>query len=110
MCYETEEQALRLSACRNLSRLLNITGRAAGIPSPEDAAAYVYQADEAAYVNQYQSVCVDGTPEQVKERLEEIAEWYQTPDLSIVTITHALEDRVHSYELVADICGLTPVA
>jgi len=109
VCSETEEQALRLSACRNLSRLLNITGRAAGIPSPEDAAAYVYQADEAAYVKQYQSVCVDGTPDQVKERLEEISEWYQTPDLSIVTITHALADRVHSYELLADVCGLTPL-
>ena len=109
VCSEPEENALRLSACRNLARLLNITGRAAGIPSPETAANYVYQADEAAYVKQYQSVCVDGTPEQVKEGLEEISERYQTPDLSIVTITHALEDRVHSYELLADVCGLRPL-
>jgi len=109
VCSETEEEALRLSACRNLSRLLNITGRAAGIPSPEAAASYVYQADEAAYVKQYANVCVDGDPEQVKERLEELAERYQTPDLSVVTITHHLADRVHSYELVADVCGLTPL-
>ncbi|HAI08177.1 MAG TPA: LLM class flavin-dependent oxidoreductase, partial [Dehalococcoidia bacterium] len=38
-----------------------------------------------------------------------IAEMYQTPDLSIVTICYAFADRVHSYELVAEACGLEPV-
>ena len=51
---------------------------------------------------------MDGDPQQVKEGLEEIAEMYQTWDLSIVTITHSLADRVHTYELLADVCGLTP--
>ena len=88
VCAESEEEALRLSASRNLSRLFNITGRANGIPSPEDAAKYIYRADEAAFVKQYQDVCVDGNPQQVKEWLEEISEMYQTPDLSVVTITH----------------------
>ena len=109
VCAESEEEAQRLSASRNLSRLFNITGRAKGIPSPEDAASYVYQADEAAFVKQYQRVCVDGDPQQVKERLEELAEMYQTSDLSVVTITHSLADRVHSYELLAEVCGLTPL-
>ncbi|SVD54783.1 uncharacterized protein METZ01_LOCUS407637 [marine metagenome] len=108
VCAETEEEAMRLSASRNLSRLFNITGRANGIPSPEDAAKYVFQAGEEAFVNQYQAVCVDGEPQQVKQGLEGIAEMYQTLDLSIVTITHALSDRVHSYKLLADACGLTP--
>ncbi len=109
VCAETEEEATRLSASRNLSRLFNITGRANGIPSPEDAAKYVYQAGEEAFVNKYQAVCVDGDPHQVKKGLEEIAEMYQTWDLSVVTITHALDDRVHSYELLAEACELTPV-
>ena len=109
VCAETEEEAARISASRNLSRLFNITGRANGIPSPEDAAKYIYRADEAAFVKQYQNVCVDGDPQQVKEGLDELAEMYQTHDLSVVTITHSLADRVHSYELVADVCGLTPV-
>ena len=109
VCAETEEEAARISASRNLSRLFNITGRANGIPSPEDAAKYIYRADEAAFVKQYQNVCVDGDPQQVKEGLDELAEMYQTHDLSVVTIPHSLADRVHSYELVADVCGLTPV-
>ena len=95
-----------ISASRNLSRLFNITGRANGIPSPEDAAKYIYRADEAAFVKQYQNVCVDGDPQQVKEGLDELAEMYQTQDLSIVTICYAFADRVRSYELVAQVCGL----
>ena len=108
VCAETEKEAARLSASRTLSRLFHLTGRAHGIPSPEDAAKYLYRADEAAFVMQYQDVCVDGDPEQVKKGLEEIAEMYGTWDLSVVTITHALADRVHSYELLAEVCGLTP--
>ncbi len=109
VCAESEEEALRLSTSRNLSRLFNITGRANGIPSPEDAAKYIYRADEAAFVKQYQDVCVDGDPQQVKEGLEEISEMYQTPDLSVVTITHGLEERIHSYELLGEACELTPL-
>ena len=65
--------------------------------------------DEAAFVKQYQDVCVDGDPQQVKKGLEEISEMYQTPDLSVVTITHGLEERIHSYELLGGACGLTPL-
>jgi len=108
VCAETEEEAQRLAASRNLARLFNLTGRAQGIPSPEYAASYVYRADEAAFTKQYRNVCIDGEPQQVKEGLEQIAEMYQTPDLSVVTITHGLADRVHSYELLAEVCGLTP--
>ena len=108
VCAETEKEATRLAASRNLSRLFNITGRGKGIPSPEEAASYLYQPDEAAFVKQYQNVCIDGDPEQVKAGLDGIAEIYQTPDLSVVTITHSLADRVHSYELVAEACGLKP--
>ena len=109
VCAESEEEALRLSASRNLSRLFNITGRANGIPSPEDAAKYIYRADEAAFVKQYQDVCVDGNPQQVKEGLEGISEMYQTPDLSVVTITHGLSERIRSYELLGEACGMTPL-
>ena len=109
VCAESEEEALRLSASRNLSRLFNITGRANGIPSPEDAAKYIYRADEAAFVKQYQDVCVDGNPQQVKEGLEEISEMYQTPDLSVVTITHGLSERIRSYELLGEACVIPPL-
>ncbi len=106
LCAETEEEALRLASSRNLSRLFSITGRANGIPPPEVALAYDYRPNERAFMQPYKNLCVDGDPQQVKEKLEQLAEIYQTPDLSVVTICHAFEDRVRSYELVAEACGI----
>ena len=108
LCAETEEEAHRIAASRNLARLKSVTGRARGIPSLEEALAYEYAANEWAYTQQYLGRCVDGNPHQVKERLEELAETYQTPDLSIVTICYNFADRVRSYELVGQACGLKP--
>ena len=107
VCAETEEKAQRLASSRNLGRLYSVTGRAKGIPTIEEALSYPYQSNEAAYMEQYRRLCVDGDPQQVKERLEAIAESYQTPDLSIVTICHDFEDRVRSYQLVAQACGIS---
>ena len=106
VCAETEEDAVNIAASRNLARLYSITGRAKGIPSVEEALNYPYQSNESAYVEQYSRVCVDGDPVQVKKSLDELSERYQTPDLSIVTICHRYQDRVRSYELLSDECGL----
>ena len=71
----------------------------------EEALAYKYTPDEYRFVQQYAQVCVDGDPQQVKERLEDLAEMYGTNDLSIVTICHDYADRRRSYELLAEACG-----
>lgn len=109
LCAETEEVALRIAASRNLGRLYSVTNRAKGIPSIDEALNYPYQMNELAFVRQYSQVCVDGDPPQVREKLESIAELYQTDDLSVVTICHDFADRVRSYELVAEVCGLAAV-
>ncbi len=106
LCADTEEEAARLASSRNLARLFSITGRAEGVPSPKDALAYQYQPNEWAFMQQYQRLCADGNPQQVKEKLLEISELYQTPDLSVVTICHGFDDRVRSYALVAEACGI----
>ena len=106
LCAETEEEALRIAASRNLGRLYSVTNRAKGIPSIDEAFSYQYQMNELAFIRQYSQVCADGNPEQVKEKLQRIAEIYETDDLSVVTICHDFPDRVRSYELVAEVCGL----
>ena len=106
LCAETEEEVLRRTASRDLARLQSVLGQANGIPPVEEALSYSYQRNEAAFVHQYRQTCVDGDPQQVKEGLEAIAESYQTPDLSIVTICYGFADRVRSYELVAEACGI----
>ena len=108
LCAETEAEARRIAASRNLGRLRSVTGRARGIPSPEAAAAYKYLANEWQFIQQYQRNCVDGAPEQVKAGLEKVAADYHTTDLSIVTICYHYADRLRSYQLVAQACGIQP--
>ncbi|KAA1279155.1 MAG: LLM class flavin-dependent oxidoreductase [SAR202 cluster bacterium] len=107
VCADTEEEALNIAASRNLARLFSVTGRAKGIPSVEDARNYQYLTDEEVFVQQYGRNCVDGDPDQVKAKLMSISERYETTDLSIVTICHSYQDRVKSYELVADAFDLS---
>ena len=106
LCADTEEEAQRIAASRNLARLFSVTNRAKGVPTIAEALNYPYQMNELAFVRQYSQVCVDGSPQQVKEKLDALAEAYQTNDLSIVTICHDYADRARSYELVAEVCGL----
>ena len=109
LCADTEEEARRIASSRNLGRLRSVTGRAKGIPHPDLAANYKYLANEWQFIQQYSRNCVDGDPAQVKEGLEKVAEDYQTDDLSVVTICYHYADRVRSYELVAEVCGLEPL-
>ena len=106
LCAETEEEARHLAASRNLVRLNIVRGRRRGVPTPEEALAYPYSQDELAYLEQYLRTNVDGDPQQVKEKLERLAEVFQTNDLSIVTICYDFAKRIQSYELVAEACGL----
>jgi alkanesulfonate monooxygenase SsuD/methylene tetrahydromethanopterin reductase-like flavin-dependent oxidoreductase (luciferase family) len=106
LCAETEEEALRLATSRNLVKLRSALGLRAGVPSVEEALAYPYRPEELAYLEQVTRAYIDGDPQQVKAKLEAIAELYQTTDLTIVTICHGFAERVRSYELLAEACEL----
>ena len=106
LCAETHEDALRLAASRNLARLTSVLGQAQGIPTVEEALAYPYRSNELLFIEQYRRLCIDGDPQQVKEGLEAIAVAYQTQDISVVTICHGFAERLRSYELVAEACGI----
>src|SRR5712692_2120796 len=106
LCAETEEEAKRLAASRNLVRLRIVTGRRGGVPPVEEALAYPYTPQERAYLAQSTRANVDGDPQQVKAKLEAIAALYQTTDLSVVTICYDFAARVRSYELVAQVCEI----
>jgi luciferase family oxidoreductase group 1 len=106
LCAETEEEAQRLAASRNLMRLKVALGQRGGLPTVEDALAYPYRPEELAYLERFRRANLDGDPQQVKEKLERIAASYQTRDLSIVTICYDFAARVRSYALVAKVCGI----
>jgi luciferase family oxidoreductase group 1 len=53
---------------------------------------------------------VAGSPEMVKTRLLQLAESYDVDELMAVTITEDFEDRLRSYELLAGLFELSPIA
>lgn len=107
LCAETEAEAQRLAASRNLLRLHIVQNKSIRVPTVEDALAYAYSPEERVYWASLRRANVDGDPQQVREKLEEIATMYRTTDLSIVTICYGFAERVRSYELVAQACGMT---
>lgn len=106
LCAETEAEAKRLAVSRNLAKLQSTFGRPQGIPPVEAALAYPYTVEERAYIQEFSQTYIDGTPQQVKTKLEAVSALYQTTDIGIVTICYDFTDRVRSYELVAEVCGL----
>jgi alkanesulfonate monooxygenase SsuD/methylene tetrahydromethanopterin reductase-like flavin-dependent oxidoreductase (luciferase family) len=108
VCAETTEEAERIASSQNLSRVLSVQGKRAGLLPPEEAMAYEYSPEELAYLKQYRRTAVVGDRERVRVKLQEVAETYETMDLAIVTNCYSFADRVRSFELVAEVCRVKP--
>ncbi|MDX5345898.1 MAG: LLM class flavin-dependent oxidoreductase [Hymenobacteraceae bacterium] len=102
LCAETEEKAFELQKNMDIQLLLLAQGkRRDGYPAYEEIKDYRYSDDEKKLVlyNRQRMVC--GTPEQVKQRLTQLAQEYGIDEIMAVTITHSFADRCRSYELLA---------
>jgi luciferase family oxidoreductase group 1 len=103
ICAETAEEAERVASSIDLSMIMMEQGmRANGTPSPEKAAAYPYSPFERARVLENRKRMVVGNPQNVKARLLELSEQYETDEIMLVTITYDFEDKLRSFKLVAD--------
>jgi alkanesulfonate monooxygenase SsuD/methylene tetrahydromethanopterin reductase-like flavin-dependent oxidoreductase (luciferase family) len=98
---DTEEEARRLSACRNLWVVRLLSGRPIAFPSPEEALATPLDDRELALLKTVEARSVVGTPDQVKARLTSLAERHGAEELVVVTITYDYASRLRSYELLA---------
>ena len=103
VCADTEEQAQRIARSRVLSFVKRATGQKnRGIPSMEEAENYPYTPQELAFVRDKTYQAAIGTPKQVKAKIEQLAASYQTDEIMALTITYNFEDRIRSYELLAE--------
>ena len=98
---ETEEEAARLSASRNLWVVRLLTGRPIAFPSPEESLAYPFTDQERAMLKTVEARSVVGTPKQVKEALTALGRRHGADELVVVTITYDYPSRLRSYELLA---------
>jgi luciferase family oxidoreductase group 1 len=81
-------------------------GRYDEIPTNAAASAYAYSPAEWQRVLSNRARTAIGTPDEVRGKLEDLTEEFDVDEIVISTFTEHAEDRIHSYELLADIFGL----
>lgn len=108
LCAETDDQAQRLCASRDLWRLRVDQANMGPFPSVEEALAYPYSDAERAQVAMNQRRQTVGSPERVKAELIELAETYGVEELVVLSICYDFESRLRSYELLAEAFALRP--
>lgn len=106
ICAETPERADFIASSRNVSRVNAAKGIREPLLSPEKASSIQLSAFELQYLESLNKHVIQGSPDAVKEQILAAAKAYETTDLSIVTNCHYFEDRVRSFELIAEAFGL----
>jgi luciferase family oxidoreductase group 1 len=106
LCADTEAEALRLFSSARLFRRRIRRGDLRSIAPPEEAMRELGDEPDPARQSGEWPRYIVGAPEQVRERLSEMASALQVDELMVVTITHDPAAREHSYELLAEAFGL----
>jgi luciferase family oxidoreductase group 1 len=101
MAAETQGEAERLFAPREVWRAEFERGRFAPLPSPEEAAGYPFTEAERARNAARRERAVFGTPDRVRARLYAIAEAHGADEVALVTAVHDPAARRRSFELIA---------
>jgi luciferase family oxidoreductase group 1 len=108
LCADTEEQAQRLASSRNLARLWRDRGRTAPLPSVDVAMAHEYTDAERRHLAHYKDRNIIGSPEQVRDELNELSTRYGVEEFVVLTICYDFADRVRSYALLAEAFDIQP--
>lgn len=106
LCADTEAEAQRIAASRDLWRLRLDYGALTPIPSVEEALAYPYSEAERARIAHNRRRQIVGAPEQVRARLLELGQRYGVDEFVIVSICHDFAARKRSYALLAEAFAL----
>lgn len=107
LCASSDSEAERLCSSRDLWRLRLDQGMMGPFPSVEEAMSYPYTEAELARIAMNQQRQVVGSPDRVKTQLLELCQSYDVEELVILTICFDFQSRLRSYELLADVFGLS---
>ena len=100
-CADEEAAAQRMASSVLLSFAQLRSGRAGRMPSPEEALAHRYSAEEEAAIAQFRRLQIAGTPQAVRLGIERMAALTRADEVMIATHAHDPRARVRSYELIA---------
>lgn len=103
VCADTEAEAQRLARSRAVSYIKFISGHSdTEICDPDEAAAFEFNPQQEAFIQQRKASSAVGTPEQVRAKLEQLAADYGADEMMTVTITYDFAARQRSYQLLAE--------
>jgi len=106
ICAETDEQVQKLMQSTTLALVRMRTGRAAPLPSPEEAMTYQYTALEQEIIREYGGRYTVGRPEVVREKLLTLVQETGADELMISSLAYGYENRAKIYVLLAQAFGL----
>ncbi|GAA2228889.1 LLM class flavin-dependent oxidoreductase [Streptomyces amakusaensis] len=99
---EDERSARRQVLASSLSMLRLRSGRPSLIPSPEEAEAHPFTAAEREFSQSWMADVVHGTPDAVRDGLDRLQKRTGADELILTAPAHGGEERLRSYELIAD--------
>ncbi|GAC1372687.1 MAG: LLM class flavin-dependent oxidoreductase [Hymenobacter sp.] len=102
LCADTAEKAAALRAAMDLQLLRFGKGERHTFPSAAEVSGYRFSATDQAHLAHNRTRVVSGTPEQVHTQLTNLAADYAVDEITAVTITADFQDRLRSYELLAE--------
>ncbi|MFF5567240.1 LLM class flavin-dependent oxidoreductase [Streptomyces sp. NPDC012623] len=103
---ESEREARRQVLAGALSMVRLRTGRPGLVPTPEEAEAYRFSSMEQDFVDGWLGNVVHGTPDAVRDGLNDLQKRTGADELMITAQSHGGDARLRSYELIADAYGL----
>jgi luciferase family oxidoreductase group 1 len=107
ICADTEEEAQRLASSMRMLMLMLYRGRLIPVPSVETALAFLANEGVAAETLPVGRRIIVGAPAKVRSMIEEVAADYRAEEVFIVNIMHDHAARKRSYELIANVFGLS---
>jgi luciferase family oxidoreductase group 1 len=108
ICATTTEQAhFVASSMRLMVAQLRTGHNRTAILAPEEASKQERDLGYDPFVAGFARHFIEGDPEHVRAQLLAVANRYGTNDLTIATNCFAFDDRVRSYQLVAEACAMT---
>ena len=105
-CAETDERAAYLARPGVLSFVRLRSGRPGRFPTPEEAERFTPTPREEQLISGWSSSRIVGDPDTVLTELQALVERTGADELMVTTMVHAHEDRLRSYQLVAELAGL----
>ncbi len=102
LCAADDERARYLSGPARLSMARLRAGRPTRFPTPEEAAAHKFSAQEEQSVSALSGSTAIGGPQTVREKVDALIERTACDELMITTMVHDHADRLRSYELIAE--------